>query len=418
MYKRQDNTQSELQYFTFKKTGANYTIDVPKVTGLDYTDNGYHYVFTGWKQKVVAPTPGVEPLTIKAADRNYTFDAKQNIVFEAQYKKVPYVVEKSDDGTVPPDSVVVSFKPAAGRAWKDGSTGPKVLYIKKGVDISKIDQHGKPVSDSKQSILAWLGNQLYGYTNDWTKSSMEGITLIEKMSTQPGAWLSNNAFQEFVAHQTAYTDPVGGVEKTIIKGTAAPAAIDFVQNADQFKTAEGAPFDSITAEYVKAPSTDAAANLTVPIKVTVKYKDSAETTHTRVYNITGALHVLGDVLEKKNAPADEALKNQYTTITFVSKKQKVVDASGHETGQTEEPGQVSGATESADNTQSELQYFTFKKTGANYTIDVPKVTGLDYTDNGYHYVFTGWKQKVVTPTPGVEPLTIKAADRNLSLIHI
>ena len=408
-----------------------YTLDVPLAMGKDYNDNGYHFVFRGW-QKTDDPnaTSDVVPDGYKWQTFKPTVDANAHYTnvtptadasYVAMYEKVPYVVEKSEDGTVPPDSVVVSFKPAAGRAWKDGKTGPKVLYIKKGVDISKIDEHGKPVTDPKKSILAWLGNQLYGYKADWTKSSMEGIDQIDSMTdhgkalpagTADEAWKSNNAFQEFVAHQTPYVDPIGGVTKTIIKGTEAPSALDFVKNANLFKTAEGTPFESISAEFVEAPSTDAAANLTVPIKVTVTYKDSADATHTRVYNITGSLQVLGDVLEKKNAPTDPALTNQYTTITFVSKKQKVVDASGHETGKTEEPGQVSGATESQDNTQSELEYLTFKKTGANYVIDVPKVSGKDYTENGYHYVFTGWKQKVDAPTPGVTPLTIGAADRN------
>ena len=400
-----DNTQSELAYLTFKKDGASYTIDVPKVSGLDYTANGYHYVFTGWKQ-VVTTASGVTPLTIGAADRNYKFNAQQNIVFEAQYDKVPYVVEKSKDGTVPPDSVVVSFKPAAGRAWKDGKTGPKVLYIKKGVDISKIDQHGKPVSDPAQSILAWLGSQLYGYGKDWTKSSMEGIEQINNMKDHPDAWLSNNAFQEFVAHQTPYTDPVGGVAKTIIQGTTAPDAIDFVQNANLFKSADGSPFESIRAEYETAPATDAAANLTVPIKVTVKYKDSADITHTRVYNITGNLHVLGNVLKSENAPREQELKDKYTTITFVTKKAPVVDEAGHPTGTQEDQGQLSGA-----NDQGELQYLTYKTAGAQYDIAVPKVSGLDYTANGYHYVFTGWKK---TTTSGTAAALLKADDRQLS----
>ena len=400
-----DNTQSELAYLTFKKDGASYTIDVPKVSGLDYTANGYHYVFTGWKQ-VVTPASGVTPLTIGAADRNYKFNAQQSIVFEAQYDKVPYVVEKSKDGTVPPDSVVVSFKPAAGRAWKDGKTGPKVLYIKKGVDISKIDQHGKPVSDPAQSILAWLGSQLYGYGKDWTKSSMEGIEQINNMKDHPDAWLSNNAFQEFVAHQTPYTDPVGGVAKTIIQGTTAPDAIDFVQNANLFKSADGSPFESIRAEYETAPATDAAANLTVPIKVTVKYKDSADITHTRVYNITGSLHVLGNVLKSENAPREQELKDKYTTITFVTKKAPVVDEAGHPTGTQEDQGQLSGA-----NDQGELQYLTYKTAGAQYDIAVPKVSGLDYTANGYHYVFTGWKK---TTTSGTATALLKADDRQLS----
>ena len=424
---------------TTEKPADTYTLDIPSAAGRDFEADGYHYVFRGWKKvdTASAQTGGASGSTapdVLPADftwKNFTPDIgpkdhykdikpTDNASYVAMYEKIPYIVTKSEDGTVPPDSVVVSFKPAAGRAWKDGQTGPKVLYIKKGMDISKLDEHGKPIKaddHTTKSILQVLGEKLYGYTGDWTKSSMDGIQLIESMkkhgegiSVADEAWKSNNAFQEFVARQTAYVDPVGGVEKTIVKGTAAPNALDFVQNKDVFKAADGTPFDSISAEYVKAPSTDSAANLTVPIKVTVKYKDSADTTHTRVYNITGSLHVLGDVLEKKNAPTDEALKSQYTTITFISKKQAAPLKPGQTVADKEDPGQVSGATEGSD--QSELEYLTFKKQGASYTIDVPKVSGLDYTENGYHYVFTGWKQVVVTPTPGVDPLTINATDRN------
>ena len=265
------------------------------------------------------------------------------------------------------------------------------------MDISKLDEHGKPIKaydHTTKSILQVLGEKLYGYTGDWTKSSMEGIQLIDSMkkhgegiSGADEAWKSNNAFQEFVARQTAYVDPVGGVEKTIVKGTAAPEALDFVKNKDQFKAADGSPFESISAEFVKAPSTDAAANLTVPIKVTVKYKDSSDSTHTRVYNITGSLQVLGAVLKTENAPSDQTLKQQYTTVTFVTKKTNVLDEHGKPTGAQEEPGQLSGA-----NDNGELGYLTFKKTGASYDIAVPKVSGHDYEANGYHYIFTGWKK--------------------------
>ena len=396
-----ENKTLETYVYTGKGAATTYTLDLPSALGKDYESEGYHYVFRGWRKLAAHSTPAVDfknfKPTIKPSERYSNIEKPTtDLTYEAVYEKIPYITQKTNDGNVPPDSVVVSFKPAAGRAWKDGSTGPKVLYIKKGMDISKLDEHGVPIKpgETKKSILQVLGEQLYGYTDDWTKSSMDGITLIENMSTGAGAdgWKSNNAFQEFVAHQTAYTDPVGGVEKTIIQGTAAPEALDFVQNKDVFVPSETSTVESITAEYVKAPSTDAAANLTVPIKVTVKYKDSSDATHTRVYNITGALHVLGDVLEKKNAPAEQGLKDKYTTITFVSKKQKVVDAQGHETSQTEDPGQVSGASESVDKTQSELTYLAFKKDNASYTINIPQVTGLDYMANGYHYVFTGWKQ--------------------------
>ena len=401
---------------TAEKPADTYTLDIPSAAGRDFEADGYHYVFRGWKKvdTASAQTGGASGSTapdVLPADftwKNFTPDIgpkdhykdikpTDNASYVAMYEKIPYIVTKSEDGTVPPDSVVVSFKPAAGRAWKDGQTGPKVLYIKKGMDISKLDEHGKPIKaddHTTKSILQVLGEKLYGYTGDWTKSSMDGIQLIESMkkhgegiSGADEAWKSNNAFQEFVARQTAYVDPVGGVEKTIVKGTAAPEALDFVKNKDQFKAADGSPFESISAEFVKAPSTDAAANLTVPIKVTVKYKDSAETTHTRVYNITGSLQVLGAVLKSENAPSDQTLKQQYTTVTFVTKKTNVLDEHDKPTGAQEDPGQLSGA-----NDKGELGYLTFKKTGASYDIAVPKVSGIDYEANGYHYVFTGWKK--------------------------
>uniref|UniRef100_UPI0023F25205 InlB B-repeat-containing protein n=1 Tax=Fannyhessea vaginae TaxID=82135 RepID=UPI0023F25205 len=398
---------------TTEKPADTYTLDIPSAAGRDFEADGYHYVFRGWKKvdTASAQTGGASGSTapdVLPADftwKNFTPDIgpkdhykdikpTDNASYVAMYEKIPYIVTKSEDGTVPPDSVVVSFKPAAGRAWKDGQTGPKVLYIKKGMDISKLDEHGKPVSDPSKSILAHLGKQLYGYTGDWTKSSMEGIQLIESMkkhgegiSGADEAWKSNNAFQEFVARQTPYTDPQGGVAKTIIQGTDAPAALEFIKNINEFKTDANSPFESIKAEFVETPQTNAAANLTVPIKVTVTYKDSADTTHTRVYNITGSLQVLGAVLKSESAPSDQTLKQQYTTVTFVTKKTNVLDEHGKPTGAQEEPGQLSGA-----NDKGELGYLTFKKTGASYDIAVPKVSGIDYEANGYHYVFTGWKK--------------------------
>ena len=398
---------------TAEKPADTYTLDIPSAAGRDFEADGYHYVFRGWKKvdTASAQTGGASGSTapdVLPADftwKNFTPDIgpkdhykdikpTDNASYVAMYEKIPYIVAKSEDGTVPPDSVVVSFKPAAGRAWTDGSTGPKVLYIKKGMDISKLDEHGKPVSDPSKSILAHLGKQLYGYTGDWTKSSMEGIQLIESMkkhgegiSGADEAWKSNNAFQEFVARQTPYTDPQGGVAKTIIQGTDAPAALEFIKNINEFKTDANSPFESIKAEFVETPQTNAAANLTVPIKVTVTYKDSADTTHTRVYNITGSLQVLGAVLKSESAPSDQTLKQQYTTVTFVTKKTNVLDEHGKPTGAQEEPGQLSGA-----NDKGELGYLTFKKTGASYDIAVPKVSGIDYEANGYHYVFTGWKK--------------------------
>ena len=404
---------------TTEKPADTYTLDIPSAAGRDFEADGYHYVFRGWKKvdTASAQTGGASGSTapdVLPADftwKNFTPDIgpkdhykdikpTDNASYVAMYEKIPYIVDKSEDGTVPPDSVVVSFKPAAGRAWKDGQTGPKVLYIKKGMDISKLDEHGKPIKagdHTTKSILQVLGEKLYGYTGDWTKSSMEGIQLIESMkkhgegiSGADEAWKSNNAFQEFVARQTPYTDPQGGVEKTVIQGTAAPDALEFVKNKDAFVPGDSSTVESITAEYIKAPSTDSAANLTVPIKVTVKYKDSSDSTHTRVYNITGSLQVLGSVLEAKHAPSDPELKKQYKTITFISQKVDAPLKQGQTVADKEQPGQVSGAVE--NNNQLELQYLAFHKDGNSYTITVPQATGLDFIANGYHYVFTGWKK--------------------------
>ena len=419
---------------TTEKPADTYTLDIPSAAGRDFEADGYHYVFRGWKKvdTASAQTGGASGSTapdVLPADftwKNFTPDIgpkdhykdikpTDNASYVAMYEKIPYIVTKSEDGTVPPDSVVVSFKPAAGRAWKDGQTGPKVLYIKKGMDISKLDEHGKPIKaddHTTKSILQVLGEKLYGYTGDWTKSSMEGIDLIGSMKDGAGAdgWKSNNAFQEFVAHQTPYTDPQGGVEKTVIQGTAAPNALDFVKNKDAFVPGDSSTVESITAEYVKAPSTDAAANLTVPIKVTVKYKDSSDSTHTRVYNITGSLQVLGSVLEAKHAPNDPELKKQYKTITFISQKVDAPLKQGQTVADKEQPGQVSGAVE--NNNQLELQYLAFHKDGNSYTITVPQATGLDFTANGYHYVFTGWKK--VQNGAHAQEVLLDAASRTLT----
>ena len=157
---------------------GTYKLDVPAAAGRDFEANGYHYVFRGWKKvdgtgatPGTSATPDALPADFKwknfkpeiaAKDHYKDITPTDNASYVAMYEKIPYIVQKSEDGTVPPDSVVVSFKPAAGRAWKDGSTGPKVLYIKKGMDISKLDEHGVPIKpgETKKSILQVLGEQL------------------------------------------------------------------------------------------------------------------------------------------------------------------------------------------------------------------------------------------------------------------
>ena len=177
----------------------------------DYVEDGYHYKFVGWKLVPTADT-AVKDDKHELTDTDIKFGTSNadslkvtktagDLIYKAVYEKIKYVENKPVDGTVPADSVVVSFKPAPGRTWKDGSAGPKVLYIKKDTDISKIDKDGKPTNDPAKSILAELGEQLHGYEGDWSKSDMEGITAESSMNDahkkDPAkAWLSKDAFQE------------------------------------------------------------------------------------------------------------------------------------------------------------------------------------------------------------------------------
>ena len=265
---------------------------------------------------------------------------------------MPYITTKTDDGKVPDDSVVAAFKPAPGRTWKDGTTGPKVFYVKKGQDVHKlafdIVENGQ--KKHYNSIIDYFKDQLFDNTG-WTKSSMEGIASISDVKDSD--WTANNAFQEYVAKQTDYVAPTLGSAQTIIQGTQIPDAQTFISNISELQKDN---VTNVSVEYTKQPSSQEAANYTVPLKVTVTYKDSASESHQKVYNLVGYLNVLGDVLEKKDAPTEQALKDKYTSISFVTNKVPVLDEQGHPTQTKEEQGQLSGADD-----QGTLTYLAFKK---------------------------------------------------------
>ena len=352
-----DEDKNSVDYYVAK--GQELKVRVPKMLNQDYEKDGYHYKFVGWKLVPTADTP-VKDDKHELTDTDIKFGTPNadslkvaqtagDLIYKAVYEKIKYVENKPVDGTVPADSVVVSFKPAPGRTWADGSTGPKVLYIKKDTDISKIDKDGKPTNDPTKSIIAWLGEQLHGYEGDWTKSSMDGITLIKSMKDGAGAdgWKSNNAFQEFVAHQKAVVDPAVKNEIVITQYGDVPDAKDFVANMtdlakDNIATKpDGTPDIEVIygdKDHPKTPSSNEAAVYTVPLTVIVHHKDMAEPI---VYKLTSVLRVMDKVLpgteadkiansieqKQKNAtpgtepnltPEEKQFKDHYAKVVFSS----------------------------------------------------------------------------------------------------
>jgi len=396
-----DNKTLETYVYTGESASGNYKLDMPSAVGNDYHDDGYHYVFRGWR-KVGAhaqTTPVNDFKTFKAdiaaKERYHTIEKpKQDVVYEAVYEKIPYIVTKVTDGTIPEDSVVVSFKPAPGRKWADGSTGPKVLYIKKGMDISRLDEHGVPIKDNDtttKSILQVLGSQLAGYESDWTKSSMDGITLIKSMKDGAGAdgWKSNNAFQEFVAHQKAHTEPKTIEQyQAIIQNTQVPTANDFIKNDQALKDLlmkNGVAIDgkenieSYNVEFVgKAPQSKVAGTYLVPLKVTIKYRDMDSES---VFMLNSQLKVIYGVLYGKNKPSEakqpidyKVFNGNYRKVTFIT--------------DDNEKGQHKGTIIGDENSKS-VDYYVAKD--QELRVRVPKMLNQDYEKDGYHYRFVGWK---------------------------
>ena len=409
-----DNKTLETYVYTGESASGNYKLDMPSAVGNDYHDDGYHYVFRGWR-KVGAhaqTTPVNDFKTFKAdiaaKERYHTIEKpKQDVVYEAVYEKIPYIVTKVTDGTIPEDSVVVSFKPAPGRKWADGSTGPKVLYIKKGMDISRLDEHGVPIKDgdhTTKSILQVLGEKLDGYASDWTKSSMDGITLIKSMKTGAGAdgWKSNNAFQEFVAHQTPYVEPEAVSEFTIAQNGTVPTPEEFVKNLAQLKgnniakDDQGKPIFKIET-IGQMPTSKVAATYTIPWTVTLKHADMSDTI---TYKCTTVLRVMGNVYNATDAktmidsiaasetpdtttgkstpltPAQEQFKKSYARVVFDS----------------DDKGTLSGG-------DTDTTLTRYVKTNTDINLSIPGVNPHQKLDDHdgkgeYDYLFDHWEIQV------------------------
>ena len=382
--------------------GKQVRIRVPQAFGMDHSENNYHYVFKGWATKVVEPTtenPNPEQkFDINSSDRYADANLQNGVTYHAVYKRIDYFSSSSDGGEVPKDAVVAIFKPAPGRLWTDGTSGPKVFYVKKGTDLEKITKEGSKALD-------WLNNQLTGAKGTWSRSSMlnDGIKVdtIPNVAKSDGKWKVNESFQEFVADQKDWTEPAVQTDYLVAvqdDADSLPKLTDFITNMPELK-AEAALKDGvedIKVEYdlpteaeknkFKQKMLKKPALYTVPLKVTIKYKDAADY---KTYKLVGRLKVLyklmyPDSLPKENtqgtdqtgANAERKLvfdKTKYVEVKFINAK-----------SDTESPN---GKGEFAEG--SRTLYYAYKDSASG--VRAPQVIGKDYDAKGYHYEFQGWE---------------------------
>ena len=391
--------------------GKQVRIRVPQAFGKDHSENNYHYVFKGWATKVVQPTtenPKPEQkydIDSEGRYKDVKVDDNSGKTYTAVYKRIDYFSSSSDGGEVPKDAVVAIFKPAPGRLWKDGTSGPKVFYVKKGTDISNIPYSS---SDSTNALVR-LKENLTNATGTWKRSSMlndgKKLAEVKDVADVTGEWKDgwkvNESFQEFVADQKDWTEPAVQTDYLVAvqdDADSLPKLTDFITNMPELKE-EAALKDGvedIKVEYdlpteaeknkFKQKMLKKPALYTVPLKVTIKYNDAADY---KTYKLVGRLKVLyklmyPDSLPKENtqgtdqtgANAERKLvfdKTKYVEVKFINAK-----------SDTESPN---GKGEFAEG--SRTLYYAYKDSASG--VRAPQVIGKDYDAKGYHYEFQGWE---------------------------
>lgn len=441
------NTET-LTTYVFKgntdhKAPATYRLDMPSCAGNNVEDKGYHYVFRGWRKvgahAQTAPVSDFKTFKadIAANERYHTIDTpQQDIVYEAVYQQISYITQKTDDGNVPPDSVVVSFQPAEGHTWNDGTTGPQVFYIKKGMNIARLDKNGKPIKDddtTTKSILDELGAQLNGYQGAWSKSSMKDVPGDETVGDHPDEWVASHAFQEFVAKQDKFVEPTLLKLKTVCTKDALPKPEDFITNLEALKKnnlVDGN--DAITVTYANNPDTSKPGPHTVTLTITVKHKDaSAPITYTKntVINVLSPVYqasdqhikdVLKKIEDKKkenpstpNLTEEEKLVNDnYVEVSFETNTQQ-----GSMVGVTNDTSGAGGTTGTGANTQTYSRIVLKYKDGRPQTVlDVPYIKAEQNKSDAsgeFDWEFVGWKlvavQSDATGTNGNASAAVNAA---------
>lgn len=401
--------ETTLTAYVYK--GKEVRIRVPQAFGKDHGQDNYYYVFKGWATKVVEPTaenPNPEQkydIDPEGRYKDVTVDDNSGKTYTAVYKKIEYFSSTSDGGEVPKDAVVAIFKPAPGRLWKDGTSGPKVFYVKKGTDLEKITKEGS-------GALAWLNNQLTGAKGTWSRSSMlndgKKVDSVPNVADSTDKWKVNEPFQEFVADQTPWTEPTVQTDYLVAvqdKPDTLPKLTDFITNMPQLKAdaATNNGVEDIKVEYdlpteaeqntLKQKMLKKPALYTVPLKVTVKYKDAADY---KTYRLVGRLKVIYQLMYDKSLPKPDSTQpshqpgdtNPLTGVAaerdLVLNKDKYVKVNFINANQVDHKDQGS-----LDKDTTKL-YYVLKDDVTG--VKAPQAVGKDYDADGYHYVFKGWRK--------------------------
>lgn len=396
-----ETSASKPSLFAYVYKGKkDISVRVPQAFGKEYEDDHYHYVFKGWTTGTETDPANITNYDIKSEDRYKKDTFSKDVTYTAVYKRIDYFSSSSDNGTVPEDSVVAIFKPAPGRKWKDGTDGPKVFYVKKGTDLSQI-----PYSASDQtSALTRLQENLTNAKGTWNRSSMingkEEVTPIDDVSN----WKVDKPFQEFVADQTPWTEPAVQTDYLVAvqdKPDTLPKLTDFITNMSQLKAdaAVNNGIEDIKVEYdlpteaeqnkLKQKMLKKPALYTVPLKVTVKYKDAADY---KTYRLVGRLKVLYQLMYPDSLPKEDT-KHPEAQTGVNAERNKVLDPKYYvqvkfENAQNDSES-PNGKGEFAQG--SRKLYYAYKQSASG--VRAPQVIGKDYDANGYHYEFQGWEMR-------------------------
>lgn len=399
-----ETSASKPSLFAYVYKGKkDISVRVPQAFGKEYEDDHYHYVFKGWTTSTETDPAKITNYDIKSEDRYKTETFSNDVTYHAVYKRIDYFSSSSDGGEVPKDAVVAIFKPAPGRLWKDGTSGPKVFYVKKGTDISKIPYSS---SDSTNALVR-LKENLTNATGTWKRSSMlndgKKVTEVKDVAKTDDNWKDgwkvNESFQEFVADQTPWTEP--DVKKdyfVAVQGDAStlPNLKDYVINfkalCDEAKIDANNVAD-VKVEYdlpqeeqekFKQKMLDKPATYTVPLKITVNYKDGVEP---KPYKSVGLLKVIHKLMYPESLPklangdidfnspeAKQVFNNNFAKVSFIN--------AGYDSSAPEGKGKFGE--------KDRTLYYALKNSATG--VKAPQVTGKDYDANGYHYVFKGWRK--------------------------
>lgn len=408
--------ETTLTAYVYK--GKDVRIRVPQAFGKDHSDQHYHYVFKGWATKVVEPTaenPNPKQTYVIDSESRYkviTVNVDSGETYHAVYKRIDYFSSSSDGGEVPKDAVVAIFKPAPGRLWKDSTSGPKVFYVKKGTDISQIT---KIINGKQVNVLEMLKGSLTGATGTWKRSSMlndgKKVTEVKDVADVTGDWKDgwkvNEPFQEFVADQTPWTEPTVQTDYLVAvqdDPNTLPKLTDFITNMPQLKAdaAVNNGIEDIKVEYdlpteaeqnkFKQKMLKKPALYTVPLKVTVKYKDAVDY---KAYRLVGRLKVLYQLMYPESLPKNDSQQSSLQTGANAERKlvfDKTKYVSVNFINAQSDNKSPNGKGEFAEGSR-EL-YYAYKQSASG--VRAPQVIGKDYDAKGYHYEFQGWEMQAAT----------------------